>query len=182
MIEMKSTFGGIWKDFAVEQPGQDCFDSDGFILVKRKDSDSVLSWGFVPDGDNSDYQWLDRRVPRSLTAEQAFDLISVLYPGVMAISKLDGEGRYTRIHPDVDPIDIEWNGLTIYSRPGNGEWVEVTKENWMTYLHEPCACGVARECNACLVGLSPRGELLVLDRDGRLAFESVVRVQVSEKK
>lgn len=180
------TFGGIWKDFAVERPGQDCFGMVGKLIVLDGKDGDVWLWDNVPgwvDGVvPGRYFWLDRRVPKSLTAKQAFDIMSVLYPGATAISKLDDVGRYTRVHPDVDPIDIEWDGLTIYSPPGNGEWVEVTKENWLTYLHKPCRCGKSQNYDAHLVGISPRGELIVLFHGGGLAFESVVRVQVSEKK
>ncbi len=177
-----STFGGIWKDFAVEQPGRDCFDSDGSILVRSTVRDRVRAWSRIPDGDKSAYQWLDRRVPKSLTAEQAFDIMSVMYPGIASISRIDTGRDFIVVSPDMDPVPIEWSGAKCYSPPLEGKWVAVTVVNWTSYLHHRCKCGANQNIDGHLVGVSPRGEMIVQTQGGGFLTSNVVRVQVPEEK
>lgn len=180
MTGLASRFGGVWKDGAVEEPVDECYCSDGRLVVLSKASGSLglfrrlidpVCWG--------DWWWLDCRIPKSLLPEEAFDLAKVLYPGVFRIKR---GSRTWLTFGGHDRIEIDWGGRIIYPPIEPIQSVNITLENWLTYLHKPCRCGKSQNYDAHLVGISPRGELIVLFHGGGLAFESVVRVQVSEKK
>lgn len=177
MTVLKSRFGGIWKDGAVEEPVDECYCSDGRLVVLSKASGSLglfrrlidpVCWG--------DWWWLDCRIPKSLLPEEAFDLAKVLYPGVFRIKR---GSRTWLTFGGHDRIEIDWGGRIIYPPIEPIQSVNITLENWLMYLHWDCEYGVSYEGGVGkLIGLAERGQFALLVAGGGVAFSSEVRVKV----
>ncbi len=177
---MSSRFGGIWVDGNVETPVDECFCEAGRLLVLdrfgggldlvQKDKDRV-DWG--------EYWWLDRRIPKSLLPEEAFDLLKILHPGVAAL-RLGSDGGWETVDEWLDgSVAVDWGGRKFYSPPGPERWVEVTADNWMEYWRWECEYGSSEDCGVgTLIGRNLDDRFVLLRKGGGVRFSDQVRVKV----
>lgn len=178
MTDLVSRFGGIWKDGAVEEPVHECYCEDGRLVVLSKATGGLgtfrrsidpVCWG--------EWWWLDRRIPKSLLPEEAFDLVRVLQPNVTLLKRSVVPGW--SVIGGHDRIEIEWGDRWSYAPGESWRWVEVTKQNWLAYLHWDCEYGLDYEGGVGkLIGLAERGQFVLLVVGGGVAFSSQVRVKV----
>ncbi len=181
MIKLLSRFGGIWKDGNVEAPVEECFCEASRLVVLGKATgglsvircgEMAVNWG--------EWWWLDRRIPKSLLPEEAFDLIKVLSPGATALRLSSGNGNWEVVESGCeDLVSVEWGGRKFYAPPGPGRLVEVTSENWLEHLHKECAFDFGDEGGlGVLIGMDVDGRFVFLRKGGGVKFSSQVRVKV----
>lgn len=135
------TFAGFWVDGAVRQPTDDhAVYRDDAVFVRWKDGSDVgiacvraktLSWDRV--------LWLDASVRESLTPEELFSVLKVIWPKTQVVNNPEGGavvGWQVPHDATDDSTPIEWGGLTQY--PPDLDWVRVTKDNVSQHLFKDC--------------------------------------------
>lgn len=134
-----SLFAGFWVDGAVRQPEEHCFDRDGLIQIKWKrdfpDLD-IVTTKFSPW---REVYWLDTTPRESLTPEELFSLLKVIWPKTQVVNNPEGGaivGWQVPHDATDDATPIEWGGLTQY--PPDLDWVRVTKDNVSQHLFKDC--------------------------------------------
>ena len=133
------TFAGFWVDGAVRKPEARHCDMDDTIITKWKREDdaptefdicrlSFSGWDKV--------YWLDTTPRESLTPEELFSMLNVIWPGVEMVHKHNGASWYV---DDVESgVRVDWDGLTQYPPPVEPKWIRVTRENVGQYLFRDC--------------------------------------------
>ena len=134
-------FAGFWVDGAVRQPTDDhAVYRDDLVFVRWKDESDVgtacvraknLSWDRV--------FWLDSSPRESLTPEELFSVLKVIWPKTQVVNNPEGGsvvGWQVPHDATDDSTPIEWGGLTQY--PPDLDWVRVTKDNVSQHLFQPC--------------------------------------------
>lgn len=175
MIEMKSVFGGIWKDAAVEPPPENVMGGRLFVIEKASGGcwcmePYQVALNFGKGKDATGYLWLDQRVPTKLSPREAFDLLKVLDPGItgMSIQGSDlvvhySDDQRVRYITGISTAMISWDGDKSYAPPIEGKWIDATLENWRGYLLQRCQYLTpdGRWVGGVLVGMNPDGNWLV---------------------
>lgn len=193
MIEMKSVFGGIWKDAAVEQPPEKVAGGRLFVIEKASGGcwcmePFEVALNFGKGKDATGYWWMDQRAPTKLSPREAFDLLKVLEPAITGISMqgYDLILHYgnTRSNLGIPASLIRWGGPESYTPPPEEKWIDATLENWKDFLLKRCrfVASDGRMVHGVLVGMSPTNCWLVdLVRpcmSGDLAFVPVATGQL----
>ncbi len=172
MIEMKSVFGGIWKDAAVEQPPENVMGGRLFVIEKASGGcwcmePYQVALNFGKGKDATGYLWLDQRVPTKLSPREAFDLLKVLEPAITGMSMQGNDlilhyGN-TRSNLGIPASLIAWRGPESYVPPPEEKWIDATLENWRGYLLQRCQYLTpdGRWVGGVLVGMNPDGNWLV---------------------
>lgn len=178
-----SVFAGFWADGAVRQPSEDhdIYRND-LVFVRWKDGSDAgsaciraknLSWDKV--------FWLDASPRESLTPEELFSLLKVIWPNTQVVNNPEG-GAVVEWQVPHDATQnqtpISWGGLTQY--PPDLDWVRVTKDNVSQYLFKDCrwrnqwsalefgkVAGWDSTRNKCLVA-HPTGVVLSQHADARV--------------
>lgn len=134
-------FAGFCVDGAVRQPSEnhDIYRND-LVFVRWKDGSDVgsaciraknLSWDKV--------FWLDSSPRESLTPEELFSLLKVIWPNTQVVNNPEG-GAVVEWQVPHDAMEnqtpISWGGLTKY--PPDLDWVRVTKDNVSQHLFRDC--------------------------------------------
>lgn len=133
-------FAGFWVDGAVRLPKYK--DSDcGLFFVKSKGGlDELLDITCVEGVDvTADHYWLDTSPRESLTPEELFSLLKVIWPKTQVVNNPEGGAvvGWQVPHEATDnATPIEWGGLTQY--PPDLDWVRVTKDNVSQHLFKDC--------------------------------------------
>lgn len=169
-----SSFGGIWRDGAVVDPSNDCYDSDGQLVALGKKSglltlisrrSNVIGEAAVK-GWLAEFFWLDVRIPKMLSPKEAFDLLKIFRPGLVRIRK--GNGNYARINiedmgSDHSATPIAWGKEDVYTPPKEElpqSWIPLTRSNYRKYIHSRCRFGrgVGPGVEGTLIGISENRE------------------------
>lgn len=192
MIEMKSVFGGIWKDAAVESVPASF---SGELVVLEKATGKVwcadvnsIALNFGKGKHATAYWWLDRRAPAKLLPREAFDLLKVLDPGItgMSVQGADlvvhySDDQRVRYITGISTAMISWDGDKSYTPPPEEKWIDATLENWKDFLLKRCqflASDGTSWVDGVLIGMNPGGYWLVEVKNPRscesLAYVSAV--------
>lgn len=166
-----SSFGGIWRDGAVVDPSDDCFDGGGQLVVLGKKSGELSlvqrRSGTMGDaavkGWLTQFFWLDVRTPKVLAPKEAFDLLKIFRPGLVRIRKGKGKDGYLHVGIEdvignLDTTPIDWGKENAYAPPKEElphSWIPLTPENYQKYIH--CRC---RFMNTCEMGKYTEGALI----------------------
>lgn len=133
-----SVFAGFWVDGAVRQPESRHGGAFGGVFVRLKDSSdlctaSVTQGAFAWDR----VFWLDTTPRESLTPEELWSLVKVLFPSAVNVERVKGGGWMWNGGKEVSP-HISWGDLTRYPPPAGEQWIQVTKENVSQHLFKDC--------------------------------------------
>lgn len=133
-----SVFAGFWVDGAVRQPESRHGGAFGGVFVRLKDSSdlctaSVTQGAFAWDR----VFWLDTTPRESLTPEELWSLVKVLFPSAVNVERVKGGGWMWNGGKEVSP-HISWGDLTRYPPPAGEQWIQVTKENVSQYIFNRC--------------------------------------------
>lgn len=132
-----SVFAGFWVDGAVRKPDARYADITNmfFVLWKdRKEFDLVNRQLFSKfEG----VYWLDTLPRESLTPEELWSMVKVLFPSAVSITKVKGEEWMWNGSMELSPR-IDWGNLTQYPPPVEPQWVRITRENVREHMHKPC--------------------------------------------
>lgn len=135
-----NVFAGFWVDGAVRKPECRHGDSEGDVLIKTKSNSLDLfleSYIVVTSG----HYWLDTTPRESLTPEELFSVIKVLWPECKSINApgmVDVVQWLLVSDDDLRETPIEWGNLTQYPPPVEPQWIRVTRENVGQYLFREC--------------------------------------------
>ncbi len=151
-----SSFGGIWRDGAVVQPGRDCYDATGQLVVLGKKTATLAMVTRRSDvmGEEGlkdylkDFFWLDVRTPKTLSPKEAFDLLRIFRPGLVRIRR--GKEGYLHVGIEdvignLDTTPIDWGKENVYAPPKEElpqSWIPLTPENYQKYIHCRCRFGI----------------------------------------
>ena len=126
------THAGFWVDGAVRKPERRHGDSEGDVLIKTKTNS--LDLFLEPYSDvTSGYYWLDTTPRESLTPEELFCTLKVLFP---SITHVNNEQNVSWSTSQVgEGIACDFGGLEEWPPR---QWVQVTKENLSKYILQPC--------------------------------------------
>lgn len=133
-----SVFAGFWVDGAVRLPKYK--DSDcGMVFVKSKEGfDELLDIVCVDGVDvTADHFWLDTSPRESLTPEELWSLVKVLFPSAVNVERVKGGEWMWNGGKEVSP-HINWGNLTRYPPPVGEQWIQVTKENVSQHIFNQC--------------------------------------------
>ena len=134
-----STFAGFWVDGAVRKPEKRHCDSDETVIAKwKRKGDGPTEFDICRlafSGWDSVY-WLDTTPRESLTPEELFSVLKVIWPSVEMVHKHNDASWY------VDEIEsgvkVDWGDLTQYPPVVEPQWVRITRENVGQYLFREC--------------------------------------------
>ena len=130
------THAGFWVDGAVRKPERRHGDSEGDVLIKTKTNS--LDLFLEPYSDvTSGYYWLDTTPRESLTPEELFSVLKVLWPHLQCIKKEDDD-CWVLGHGYSTHTPIAWGNLTQYPPPVEPQWIRITRENVGQYLFRDC--------------------------------------------
>lgn len=142
-----SVFAGFWVDGAVRQPEQRHCDSDDTVVAKWKRAGGERTMGVSDEFDICKRSfskwdcvyWLDTAPRESLTPEELFSLLKVIWPNTQVVNNPEG-GAVVEWQVPHDATQnqtpISWGGLTQY--PPDLDWVRVTKDNVSQHLFKDC--------------------------------------------
>lgn len=127
------TFAGFWVDGAVRKPEARHAGPLGTVVVVDKENNEhgaeLERWKSV----GSDRYWLDTTPRESLTPEELFSVVKVLFPEIEHVKKDSWAIDYLG-----DSVKVDWDSLIQYPPPAEPQWVRVTRENVGQYLF--CEC------------------------------------------
>lgn len=132
------THAGFWVDGAVRKPDEHCFDSDGLIHIKWKHDFPDFDIATTKFSPWSDVHWLDTTPRESLTPEELWSVLSLVWAGCGQLHK-SGDGSWC-IGQIEKGIRVDWGSLTKYPPPVDPQWIRITRENVGQYLFRLCRC------------------------------------------
>lgn len=127
-----NVFAGFWIDGAVRKPDEHCFDGDGLIHIKWKHDFPDFDIATTKFSPWNEVHWLDTTPRESLTPEELFSVLKMLFPNIRAVKERSWEIDYLGA-----AIRVDWNGLTQYP-PSESKWLRITHENIGQYLFREC--------------------------------------------
>ena len=137
-----SVFAGFWVDGAVRKPEQRHCDMDDTVITKwKREDDAPIEFDICRlsfSGWDKVY-WLDTTPRESLTPEELFSLLKVIWPNTQVVNNPEGSAIVDwQVSNDATDgaTPIEWGGLTQY--PPDLDWVRVTKDNVSQHLFKDC--------------------------------------------
>ena len=136
------THAGFWVDGAVRKPEQRHLDSGGCVAVnwkgKNPDFDICSEWFERWDS----VYWLDTTPRESLTPEELFSVLKVLWPRCDRVLNPTGAtvGWQIEFDDTNEHTNIDWGNLTQYPPPIEPQWIRITRENVGQYLFRDCRC------------------------------------------
>lgn len=133
------THAGFWVDGAVRKPEARHCNAHGEVMyrLKRRDGgcdDRVFQNGI--EWVNNDCFWLDTTPRESLTPEELFSVLRLLWPDVMKVIAFSNDCWY--VNDGATHTPITWNGATQYPPPTEPQWIRITRENVGQYLFRDC--------------------------------------------
>lgn len=143
---MKSFFGGFWVDGAVRQPEQRHCDSDDSVLAKWKEASDEQTLGVSDEFDICRRSfskwdcvyWLDTTPRESLTPEELWSVVKVLWPSVEIAHKHNDASWY--VDNIENSVAVDWGNIDRY--PSAKNVANVTRENVDKYLFKNCNCSL----------------------------------------
>ena len=136
-----NTFAGFWIDGAVRRPDAKHFDRNGWVIANWKDKQPDLDICRRHFDQWNEVYWLDTTPRESLTPEELFSVVKVLWPeckSVNAPGMVDVVQWLFISDGDLRETPIDWGSLTQYPPPTELQWVRVTRENVGQYLFREC--------------------------------------------
>ena len=134
------TFAGFWVDGAVRRPEQRHGDSEGEVLVKTK-SNSIDLFIEKHQAVTSGYYWLDTTPRESLTPEELFSVLKVIWPKCENVFD-PGVNASVEWQVQLDDTNeqtpITWGNIRQYPSPIEPQWIRITRENVGQYLFRDC--------------------------------------------
>jgi len=82
--------------------------------------------------------WLDTTPRESLTPEELFSVLKVLWPNLQYVDLATDGGWCVANDQTNNETAIQWNGLERYPPPTEPQWLRVTRENVGQYLFREC--------------------------------------------
>ena len=135
-----SVFAGFWVDGAVRQPEVQNLDREGCVIAKWKNTpDAEFDLLLRQFREWNDVYWLDTTPRESLTPEELWSMVKVLFPSAVSITKVKGEEWMWNGSMELS-LRIDWGNLTQYPPPVEPQWVRITRENVGQYLFRLCRC------------------------------------------
>ena len=126
------THAGFWVDGAVRLPDDKHFDCNGWVVANWKDKNLDLDICQKNFDKWSEVYWLDTTPRESLTPEELFSVVKVIFPEIKHVKKDSWAIDYLG-----DSVKVDWDGLTQYP-PSELKWVLITRENVGQYLFRDC--------------------------------------------
>lgn len=129
-----NVFAGFWVDGAARKPEKRHADKEGFFVAKwkssqKEDFDLLLSrfdkWDSV--------YWLDTTPRESLTPEELFCTLKLLFPSITHV-KNEQDVLWSTSQVG-EGIACDFGGLEEWPPR---QWVRVTRENLSKYILQPC--------------------------------------------
>ena len=130
------THAGFWVDGAVRKPEGRHFDCSGWVFAKWKSRDLGLDVCRKDFDKWSEVYWLDTTPRESLTPEELFSILKVVWVGVGKVCKNSDYSWY--VDEITDGVKVDWGNLTQYPPPVEPQWLRVTRENVGQYLFRDC--------------------------------------------
>lgn len=131
------THAGFWVDGAVRKPEEKHFDCNGWVIANWKDRQPDLDTCRRNFDLWDEVFWLDTTPRESLTPEELWSLVKVLFPSAVNVAKAKDGGWFWNGDIKVSP-HIDWGNLTQYSPPVEPQWICITRENVKSYLFSEC--------------------------------------------
>lgn len=131
------TFAGFWVDGAVRKPEEKHFDCNGWVIANWKDRQPDLDTCRRNFDLWDEVFWLDTTPRESLTPEELWSLVKVLFPSAVNVAKAKDGGWFLKGDVKVSP-HIDWGNLTQYPPPVEPQWIRITRENVGQYLFREC--------------------------------------------
>lgn len=137
------THAGFWVDGAVRKPEARHANALNHVVyqLKGRGEDSVAFFTANYKSIDADCVWLDTTPRESLTPEELFSVLRILWPNCEAVFKPD-DGAVVEWqvnnHFTEDQTAIDWGNLTQYPPPVESKWIRVTRENVGQYLFRNC--------------------------------------------
>ena len=127
-----NVFAGFWVDGAVRKPDNKHFDCNGWVVANWKNKSLDLDICRKNFDKWSEVYWLDTTPRESLTPEELFSVVKVIFPEIKHVKKDSWAIDYLG-----DSVKVDWDGLTQYP-PSELKWVLITRENVGQYLFREC--------------------------------------------
>lgn len=128
------THAGFWVDGAVRKPEARHCDADGLVITRHKESGKLDKWD-IGNVEDVDY-WLDTTPRESLTPEELFGVLRLLWPDTKQVIAFSNDCWY--VNDGATHTPIAWNGTTQYPPPIEPQWVRITRENVGQHLFREC--------------------------------------------
>jgi len=133
-----NAFAGFWVDGAVRKPEQRHRDRNNWIVANWKDTGNDFDI-CQPNFDDWDkVYWLDTTPRESLTPEELYSILSLIWGGCGQLCK-SGNDSWC-IDEIANGMKVDWGNLTQYPPPVEPQWVRITRENVGQYLFRLCRC------------------------------------------
>ena len=137
------THAGFWVDGAVRKPEQRHCDMDDTVITKWKREDDAPTEFDICRRSFSGWDkvyWLDMTPRESLTPEELFSVVKVLWPRCDRVLNPSGAsvGWQIEFSDTNENTEIDWGNLTQYPPPSEPQWVRITRENVGQYLFREC--------------------------------------------
>lgn len=136
-----TVFAGFWVDGAVRKPEEKHFDCNGWVIANWKDRQPDLDTCRRNFDLWDEVFWLDTTPRESLTPEELFSVLKVLWPKCEAVFKPDDGASVewqVNNHSTENQAAIDWGDLTQYPPPVETQWIQVTRENVGQHLFWEC--------------------------------------------
>lgn len=135
------THAGFWVDGAVRQPEARHGGNLGTVVAKSKDGTDIGSYVIGSLWVNwQALYWLDATPRESLTPEELFSVVKVLWPRCDRVLSPTGAtvGWQIEFDDTNEHTNIDWGNLTQYPPPVEPQWIRITRENVGQYLFREC--------------------------------------------
>ena len=136
-----NTFAGFWRDGAVVKPEERHCDCTGFVITKQKDTGELIAHNCSKLNPWSDYHWLDTTPRESLTPEELFSVLRVIWPKCENVFD-PGVNASVEWQVQLDDTNeqtpITWGNIRQYPSPIEPQWIRITRENVGQYLFRDC--------------------------------------------
>lgn len=137
-----NAFAGFWVDGAVRKPGVQNLEREGYVIAKWKNNPNAeFDLLLRQFREWNDVYWLDTTPRESLTPEELFSVVKVLWPeckSVNAPGMVDVVQWLLISDDDLRETPIDWGNLTQYPPPVEPQWIRITRENVGQYLFREC--------------------------------------------
>ena len=130
------THAGFWVDGAVRLPEARHFDRNGWVIANWKDKQPDLDVCRRHFDQWDEVYWLDTTPRESLTPEELYGVLKVIWPSVETAHKHNDASWYV---DDVESgVKVDWGNLTQHPPPVEPQWIRITRENVGQYLFREC--------------------------------------------
>ena len=138
------THAGFWVDGAVRKPEAKHCDSEDTVITRWKwkcdeqtlgvSNEFDICHRYFPNWDS--VYWLDTTPRESLTPEELFSVLKVVWPSVETVFKHNHATWY--VDEIESGVQVDWGNLTQYPPPTEPQWICITKENIKSHLFQKC--------------------------------------------